>query len=680
MSDSFTLPLRPHGQKSAEPDALPIRIAQINAQRGSFRNVSEQSLQEEIDARRAAGRDADETDEAEAQDAKPADRLEQLYKSRGEIVDFAIQAHNEANYALDFISLLLSKHTPRQAELSMSPYVKQRAPLGSLGVDIVKTPEQTETAKKEIDDVSRGWKLENFGAAANKLLQSASRLEEEVAAETKYWADVLDIKEKGWKICRLPRERQTLGVQFGFMEATPTFRDRGLAALRRGEGGNPILDRGVRTSTPRSLRVRVQQDSQIVGASKLIRLQTSPEDPIESRIRLARDSLYEEELFHEINREARALLHHGIETKQNLIQFQASDNQHVLIDMVGLEEATPDDQGHSEDALAESVAQSLRILLSHAHRQKLRRRTEIPPPVTAKRRANPEYSLLQPTLCYLQHKADLQWLQSFLETLTKTLQSAGLKPKYHLSPLVSVNLPSTTPSDPEIPPLAERLVGNLLSPLESFVTGTFLSPTSSFKIKVRTNISPNSFGTEFQISTNISSGPQVQSSSSRFGLRDDLQQLILYLFTIDLVYLIPSLAGNLEESPPTSLNGLAGALNQDDDGFNSPPPPSPNRAMIWLPAFPENGELSAFSPRNHRAKKIFLNIQPTRLSVRSHWQGDPGIDADDEPLDNLTGVEGKNALEGVIAHSWCADTGDTIMKDGERTLKDVILLISKEDA
>ena len=128
------------------------------------------------------------------------------------------QAHAETTYALDFISLLLSKHTPRQAEISMSPYLKQNAPLGSLGVDVIKTPQQSVSAKRDIDVVSRGWKLESFNSAANKLLKSATRLEKEVAAETKYWAEVLAVKEKGWNVCRLPRERQTLGVQFGFIE------------------------------------------------------------------------------------------------------------------------------------------------------------------------------------------------------------------------------------------------------------------------------------------------------------------------------------------------------------------------------------------------------------------------------------------------------------------------------
>ncbi|OJD12173.1 hypothetical protein AJ78_07185 [Emergomyces pasteurianus Ep9510] len=695
MEQSFFLPLRPIIQRpAAEPDRLPIQIAQINAQHGSFRNVTEQSLREEVDAQQALGREAEETEDAKSQDAKPTDRLEKLFKNRAEIVDFAAQAHAEANYALDLVSLLVSKYTPRQAEISMSPYLKQRAPLGSLGIDLIKSPEKTEAAQKEIVDLSRGWKLENFDAAATRLLQAASRLEEEVAAETKYWAGVLDIKEKGWKVCRLPRERQTLGVHYGFLEATPTFRDRGLAALRRGDGGDLILDRGLQTSGPRSLRIRVQQDGQIVGASKLISLElTAGNNTIESRIRLARDSLYEEELFHEINREARTLLQHGIESKHNLIQFQANDNQQILIDMVDLDEGNVsnlDQQGHAEDALAEAVAQSLRILLSHAHRQKYHRRTQIPPPITAKRRPNPEYSLLQPTVCYLQHKSALRWLGSFLETITRTLQLAGLKCKYNMTPFMSVQLPSinkttSSLSEPDTPPFVERLVGGFVSPLESIVTGTFLSPTSSFKIRIITNISPNALGTEFEVATNISSGARANSSTSHFGLRDDLQQFLLFLLTTDLVYLIPLLARGegTDSFQPRISSGLNQAHEQNDKtDLSTPVSLHTFHAMTWTPTSPENGELTAFSG-HRRSKKLTIGLRPERLSVQHQWLGGaPDMGADlQRGLETVGGesvagdVEGKGLSSGIVMWSWGVDS-----EDEERSLRDVVMLVSQEEA
>jgi mediator of RNA polymerase II transcription subunit 17 len=128
------------------------------------------------------------------------------------------QAHMEAMFAVDFVSLLLSKNTPRQAETSMSAFLKQIAPLGSLNAEVVNPPPKPDSTTKDISAVSRGWRIQNFNGAANKLLQAAARLENEVASETRYWNEVLTVKEKGWKVSRLPRERQALGVQYGFLE------------------------------------------------------------------------------------------------------------------------------------------------------------------------------------------------------------------------------------------------------------------------------------------------------------------------------------------------------------------------------------------------------------------------------------------------------------------------------
>jgi mediator of RNA polymerase II transcription subunit 17 len=124
----------------------------------------------------------------------------------------------ETLFALDFVSLLLSKQLPRQAETSISPYLKQIAPLGSLNSEVVNPPPKPASAAKDISVVSRGWRIQNFKAAANKLLQAASRLETEVAAETRYWNEVLAVKDKGWGLCRSPRDGRTLAVQYGFLE------------------------------------------------------------------------------------------------------------------------------------------------------------------------------------------------------------------------------------------------------------------------------------------------------------------------------------------------------------------------------------------------------------------------------------------------------------------------------
>lgn len=93
MDDSFTLPLRPRVEKGDKKDTLPVRIAQINAQRGSFRNITEASLQAEIDARKQRGLDSEEEEEEEIETKPPeldvTERHELLYKRRAEIIQFA---------------------------------------------------------------------------------------------------------------------------------------------------------------------------------------------------------------------------------------------------------------------------------------------------------------------------------------------------------------------------------------------------------------------------------------------------------------------------------------------------------------------------------------------------------------------------------------------------------------
>jgi mediator of RNA polymerase II transcription subunit 17, fungi type len=128
------------------------------------------------------------------------------------------QAYMEAYYALDFVSLLLSKETPRQAEISLSRAVQLLVPLGSLGADKVPTPQLSPEEQRDQELVSRGWKLQGLENTAESLLRSADRLEKEVGSESKYWVQILAVRDKGWSVCRLPRERHTLGVRFGFRE------------------------------------------------------------------------------------------------------------------------------------------------------------------------------------------------------------------------------------------------------------------------------------------------------------------------------------------------------------------------------------------------------------------------------------------------------------------------------
>jgi len=93
-TDSFTIPLRPLIEKRHRPDTLPVEIAQINAQWGTFRGVNEDQLRAKIQEEKDKEGLEDEEEEGEkpAGEVDSTERLEQLYKRRAEITQFALYA------------------------------------------------------------------------------------------------------------------------------------------------------------------------------------------------------------------------------------------------------------------------------------------------------------------------------------------------------------------------------------------------------------------------------------------------------------------------------------------------------------------------------------------------------------------------------------------------------------
>ncbi|EPS26340.1 hypothetical protein PDE_01276 [Penicillium oxalicum 114-2] len=595
MVDSFTLPLRPPPEQDERPDTLPIEIAQINDQWGSFREVNEDVLRAEIADREKAGdispEENEDIDRQDPADIDVTERREQLYKRRLEITQFAAKAHQETMLALEFVSLLLSKHTPRQAETSISPFLKQLAPLGSLDSDVVNTAPKSEAILKDISAVSRGWRMQSFNAVSNKLLNAATRLNREIDSETKYWNEVLAVKDKGWKVCRHPRVRQALAVQYGFIEATPAFRDRGLASLRRANDGSLVLDQGLMPMGARYVRVQIKHGEQVYASSKPGGSTAKESDPIEARILQARDSLFEEELFYEMVREARALASCGVTSRQNLIRIPVADDTEITLDLVDVDSTASQSQDVSSPvgiSIADGLAHAVRILLCFAHRQNLRRRTQIPRPVTTSRPPIPEYHLLRPVLAYLQHMANFRSLESFFSEIYSVLRSAGLNPPQWRSqtcPGWSLPSPSIRSADN-----LETLVERFLRPIESVLTGDLLTSQGSFTITIRTNLSAAPLGTTYDVAFQLPVASELQSPG-RLGLREEAEAAITHLLLLDVVSAIAA-------SPlPVTSEG--------------------SKQRTWTAVYPHLGELLLphTNPEKHKKMKVTLTRHEMALAT-----------------------------------------------------------------
>lgn len=125
--------------------------------------------------------------------------------------------------ALDITSLLLSTYNPTQANSTLSQALRDLAGIGTLGVDKLASSRLTEPQKQDNKKIAKGWKASGLIKNADAILSAAERLEREVEYETKYWEQLRIISENGWAVCRLPGERHTLGVRFGFSEGKSPY-------------------------------------------------------------------------------------------------------------------------------------------------------------------------------------------------------------------------------------------------------------------------------------------------------------------------------------------------------------------------------------------------------------------------------------------------------------------------
>jgi mediator of RNA polymerase II transcription subunit 17 len=402
-------------------------------------------------------------------------------------------------FALDFVSLLLSKDQPVQASSTISPFLRDAVPVGTLGMDKVQASRLTEAERLDNKRIAKGWKIQNLNKAVDSILASATRLEKEMEKETRYWEQVLAISGAGWSLCRLPNERHTLGVRFGFAEgilscsdsaylvltmtAAPAFKSRSLAAVRRNTDGTIYLDQGISDSEPRALRVRIRSTSINIGSSTLP-LPPPDDAPIESLILQARNTVFSSELWQELNREARTLGSFGVRTKDDTLICPLTPSKTIIIDLVPLGDSAPR-LPRPDDKIAEGICLALHLLLSCAHRQNHRRRTQPPPPISNQNRLLPPYNLLRPLITRLNHQSAVSSVHSLLKPLCAVLASTKITPQ------PTYEIISTPPPASFTNTLSatESVILSLTDRLEA--TTTFkITDTTSIIIKSRTTLFP----------------------------------------------------------------------------------------------------------------------------------------------------------------------------------------------
>ncbi|TLS22141.1 uncharacterized protein PpBr36_09783 [Pyricularia pennisetigena] len=485
--------LRPWPTGDKKPKTMGEFIARANAAPGGFRSLNADDLRAQIEARKtgtppvepSTHMDLDPASDSEEEGDDQTLTTEALRKARDEVLKNIEIAHQSAMMTQDLVSLLLSKENPTTAKTTISPHIASLKLTGTLGADKLAAPQVTAARILDGKIMATGWKLIEVDKTVDSVMVAATRLQKEISLETAYWAEVLGVSEKGWSVCRLPYEKQTLGVRF----ATHEFQKNNLAPMRRKADGSVDL---AAASVAQSQRVRVSilRNRTIVGRSALPN-PTPPDAPLEARVLEARNTIFHQELWYEINREARTLLAHNVRLDGSTVVVEMDKNTKAVFSLVTLGEDEPvanTGGGRStDDILAETVSSALSLLLSHAHRLNMRMRSQPGPPHLRRSRLGQPYALIKGVMAYLEYENSVGNATRFMSDLTTVLQSAGYT---HASYTLTEPSIAISSSSARHASSSEALMSSLTTPRE-FQLELTMTPKARVLVSGTTILYPN---------------------------------------------------------------------------------------------------------------------------------------------------------------------------------------------
>lgn len=359
-----------------ETQKIPLgeQIRRITQEKGSFANLTEDGLAKEI----RSPVEEEENSTEETPEEGPRQKLIAAVRS----------ALNESALSLDFVSLLISGLRPQSGASSMSPALKRQVPIGTLGCD---------TIKKEQNSINKtrpgtGWKLIALENASKHLRDSSVRLQDEAEKEARFWNELLQTVMDGEVVVKTNRGKMKgLNVKYGFEESGSTFFENGTGQLVRGADGSVVF-KTKSAAEKKVVRVRsFSGDGEEIGCGFIA-------SEAKTEIQTARNHLFEQELFFQLQQEARSLGAYKVNLECDSIVCESFDGR-LEIDFV--EEALA---LGPKDHQAQLVCALLHLILCHYYSENLKKQQSIPEPLESNKPANPlkTYAILRPVLSHMQ--------------------------------------------------------------------------------------------------------------------------------------------------------------------------------------------------------------------------------------------------------------------------------------
>lgn len=299
------------------------------------------------------------------------------------------------------------------------------------------------------------------------------------------------------------------------------------------------------------------EEGELVGASKVDALHDVSSTSVDRLMTIARDSLFEEELFFEVLREARILLSYDVKVKGStvIIPLRSRESQHgrdgedfksyISVELVSSEQAVSANQQLLSDTLSQSIALGLRLFLCFAHRNILWTRSQPPPPLTDRPRRSAPLPLLRPLINHLKHFLSVDALTALLRAVSRILTGAGLRAKFTLDYESSlIQMADSIKTVKSADSAAGNTLHTLISPLNAIAklqlpSSTDVTAPRAITILIRTHAAPPTYGSQFAVqyprllTTDLHAGGPDRGTVL-FDSFGELETYICFLLSLDV--------------------------------------------------------------------------------------------------------------------------------------------------
>lgn len=497
-----------------DEESVPISdlIPQILHERQSFLNISEQSLQEEIN-QKDNFMEIDEDQIEQPGEEENATDIESSYqgfvKQKFELLAHVNLAMNETSLSLDFVSLLMSAVKPNITKSTISPHLIKNVPLGSLNSDRLtvdaNAQDNNKTSKRDKpESIGLGWKYQSLTHLTDLFKSAGSQLKEQVDIEHKYWNMINKVLAHGEVLFKV-RDPQTgsraIGVKYGYGDSGSNYYDKGLAVLRKDEltgdvtfspimTGNHKISQKSNKFTRVKVLSKIDDDFMLTGQSLFEKdaLKDKYEFQVINDIEKARYFLFEDDLFYHLIREAKNLINYNVSIISNKIILEVHDQiievESVVYDEENEEELNNTYQNINKESSknndkAQAILIFLKLMLCCYYDYNLELKQKIPTSFTKWKQNNSHPLMLRPLIGHMRHEINVRHVNVILNNVCKGLDASLLT--YNITEEKYVNLRD----------------GKITNPFKRAVT----KPLSNFKIVLQKLSTKEYLNVEVEVTT-----------------------------------------------------------------------------------------------------------------------------------------------------------------------------------